>query len=194
MLGMIGMRVYRTKVTLVVLSILVLAGASAVLTMMCFVGARGVFKRLVISPIPQSVSDIRVDRCQISTAQDWLEGYQEKAIVLRFNVSKDDLSRIVKARGFKPWIPLEANRPWCQNGSIKCQHPRSQALDWDIDLYGPERQAPIWFDLDSEDWAHCDAYLLGEYEAFNGWADASLLFYSEKLGGAYLVNWIVLKK
>jgi hypothetical protein len=168
------------------LLLLLTAGASAVLMGMC-VSPRASFKRFVIRPIPQSVRNIKADRCQISTLQDRFDGYQEHAVVLRFEIRREDLFRIVAARRFKAWDSLK-DALWCCEGKIQFDHPESHATRRGIELYTPERQAPSWFDLDADNWSHCDAYVQGQYDEFRGWADASFLFYNEELGSAYLLS------
>ncbi len=107
--------------------------------------------------------------------------------MLRFDIGKDDLLRIVEARGFKPF-----DHVWCYEGTLYYGSDARAAST--IALYGPDREAPSWFDLNSDNWPYCDAYLLGETDRYSGLADASFLLYREQLGRAYLIKWVVIDR
>jgi hypothetical protein len=79
---------------------LLLAGGATFLGTRSYLGPSASFKRFVIRPIPGSVCNIKVDRRGISSLRDWLDGFRDNAIVLRFDINRECLSQIVAIRGF----------------------------------------------------------------------------------------------
>jgi hypothetical protein len=139
------------------------------------------FKRLVADPIPASVQEIRVDRSQISSLMERLNGFHEHAYVLRFTVNRKDLGQIVAAHGFKPWRSVE-----CLGSGIVRYKSSDQFLTY-INLYDETRQAPSWFDL--KEWTEFETYFTGRDKTGEINVDVSLLLYNERCGHAYFIKW-----
>ncbi len=108
-------------------------------------------------------------------------GYQECAVVLRFNISKDDLLGIVASRGFEP-----RESAGCLDGyldyEINDQHHTSIMLFRDR-----AGRSPNWFDL--EKWTGSETYITGQDTYEGDQLDVSLLLYNSQLSSAYLVRW-----
>jgi hypothetical protein len=170
----------RRLVVLALFSLLVASGTMA-LTGVPFVGARARFKRLVICPIPPSVRNIQVDRCQIAPLLRRLHGGQEYAFVFRFEISGEDLSRIVAAHAMMPW-----ESPKYAYGRLGYMEG-NEATPPSISLYRPRvREPPKWFDL--ENWTDAETYFAGELAHFPDWGQMSYLLYNEALGIAYWIT------
>lgn len=182
---MIGKSLRKSGFTAIALVTLILAAGATGLAIRACHDARGAFRRLVMCPVPPSVEDVKMDRCRASSSGQHLDGIQEDAVVLRFDISKDDVARIVAARGFKPLT----YKMWCYEGTVTYEEPEAR-IGGSFALYTPEHHAPRWFDLDHENWADFDAYWLGDQDKARGAADMSFLFYKEQFGRAYLVRWV----
>jgi hypothetical protein len=153
---------------------LLLAAGGTILAMRSFPGTRASFTDLVTRPIPRSVRNIKMDRCQISSLRDRWNGYREHAIILRFEIGRDDLLGIIEARGFTP----------VGGGSYMSEILAPIGDHWEIKL--PDQvhyRAPSWFDLAK--WCHPETYTLEEDDSMN----MSILFYNEQLGCAHLIRW-----
>jgi hypothetical protein len=171
------MRAIRFIVT--ILGLLLAAGALTLATVPRMNG-RLLFRRLLVHPIPRSVQHIKTDSCQISSLVDRLDGFREHAFVLRFEVNREDLSRIIAARGFKRWEDAKYSE-----GILR--YKSSDQFLTSIKLYNMRRQPPNWFDL--EQWTKFETYFVGKDETGLWTVDVSLLLYDEQRGCAYVIKW-----
>lgn len=137
------------------------------------------FERIVTYPIPESVHKITADRCQISSLLERLDGFRGYAYVLRFDISRDDLSQIIVRRGFKPWENVQYS-----HGILRYKDPNG--YNTNVELYVHGRSEPTWFDL--AEWRDFRTYYVGEEGVNLSWVDVDLLLYNEQLACAYLVK------
>ena len=143
-------------------------------------GARATFASQVIRPIPQSVQNIKMDRCPITPFMSRFQGTWERALVVRFDVSKEDLSRIVVTHGFMPWVTVE-----CTSGTLRYKTTDGSVTD--IRLYRERhRRSPSWFDL--EKWRDAETYFVGQATPDGHSVDVSLLVYNDQVGSAYFIR------
>lgn len=160
--------------------LLVLITGTIVLAVVTGTNGRWLFRRFVTISIPKSVQEIRTDKVQVSSFLDRFDGYRERAFVLRFKISREDVSRIVMKQGFKPWGHVS-----CKGGRVK--YETTDQLDEIIHLYDEGQAAPHWYDM--EDWQDIEAYILGVDEWGVVTVDVSLLLYSERRGIACFIKW-----
>jgi hypothetical protein len=184
------------KLALTILCALLAAGGGTFLAWELLLGPRATFRRLVIRPIPHSVRNIKVDRCQLSTRRERLYYRRENhAFVLRFDIDKEDFSQIVAARGFRllSWRSVQ-----CYEGTVVFGD-RDGTRDLklykgtlDVDEGGNPidvgLRRPGWFDLDTWE-GRFGGYRAGKDLPNEGWLDLSVLFYNEQLGSAFLIKW-----
>ena len=160
--------------------ILLLIIGTCILVIHLHIGGRLLFKRLVARPIPKSVHEIRVDRCQISSIVDRLDGFRERAFILRFKIDREDLARIIEGRGFQSWENAKYSK-----GNLR--YRSSDQFITNVKLYSANRDAPSWFDL--REWTEFETYFVGRDKIGLRNVDVSLLLYNEQLGSAYLIKW-----
>lgn len=141
-----------------------------------------IFRRFVLRPIPASVQEIRADHCEISHFIERLYGSRERAYVLRFSISQEDVLRIVATRGFKRWEPIQYS-----DGVLTFKD--TDGYEMGIELYTDGRSEPDWFDLAR--WEEWQTYYMGEDGIDLSWLDASLLLYNEQMASAYFVKYRV---
>jgi hypothetical protein len=167
---------------------LALVFATVACGMRFFVYPRTLFERHVIRPIPASVRNMKADIYNKATFWARRKGYQARASVVRFDISREDLLQIVAARGFKPWenVDYRANE-----GTLWYRMAGDPTTYTDAYLYrGRYAKPPSWFDLDKWQDTDMETYLTGQddYMKTNE-IDVSLLIYNSQLGSAYLIRW-----
>jgi hypothetical protein len=178
---MTGKSVHTRRFAEIAFLVLLVTVGATIIAMRSSIGAPALFRRLVIRPIPKSVQNMRLDRVQMATFGARLHGYRSRAYVLRFDISREDLSQIVATRGFEPW-----DNPTYTDGVLKYKTTKGSFAS--MYLYWPKlRPAPNWFDLEA--WTGFETYFIGQDQLILGRADVSLLLYDEQLGSAYLVKW-----
>jgi hypothetical protein len=168
-----------------VLLVLLLMVFATILVMRFFVTPRLSFKREVVRPIPRSVHDIRVNRCEISTLRGRLNGERQRAVVLRFAINMEHLSQIVAEHALK-----RVDYVKCANGRLEYGFRdglRARRFS-EIDLYRQDRRpASSWYDL--EQWTDIEAYVLERDFGTDYWMDVRLLLYSEQFRSAYFIRY-----
>jgi hypothetical protein len=178
-MSVIGRRM-RTKAAAIALSVLLFILGVTIVAVAPPVVVRETFKRHVIRPIPPSVHNIRMDRCQMASLWRRLHGRHEHAFVLRFDVRRKDLLQIVRAKGLKLQETIEyreGNHWYATQGYAFTFR----------DLYREKtRDPPRWFDLD--EWAGAEIYAAGQDTLMNARMDISYLFFNEQLGSAYVIR------
>lgn len=175
----VGKSMRAAKYVTIVLLLLAI-GSSGISMVADAAGARSLFRELVVSPIPESMREIRADRCQIARLKARLHGSHEVAYVLRFKINREDVARIVAARGF-----TVCRSPKYSKGELSCDLP--DHVWTDVKLYNVRRRAPRWFDLG--EWTECETYRTGVDMWPVGKLDLSYLIYNEQRGSAYLIKW-----
>ncbi len=125
-----------------------------------------IFKRYVLTPIPNSVADIRVDGHSF-----WGYWY-----VLKFDINRSDIDLLVASRPFQNVQNVSYER-----GSLNWElSPTHRA---GVALYArPGRTSPPWFT--PQLWAAPEAYVL---EQKNAQPNLQVLLYNETLGQAYFI-------
>ncbi len=177
-------KTHAVKLAVPILVALFLVVCGAILVMRFFVSPRLSFGRLVVKPIPSSVHDIKLNRCEMSTRRARLNGERQWAVVLRFAVSKDDLSQIIAAHALKRVDLTEYTYGRLQYGFRDGPNARHYS---EIELYKKRRPAPRWFDL--EQWRNIETYVLERDIDGEGWMDVWLLLYNEQSGSAYFIRY-----
>ncbi len=140
------------------------------------------FRRFVVQPIPGSVHRIEADHCQMSHLIG-LYGSREHAYVLRFLITREDLSHLIAARKFKQWEAAQYSK-----GVLRFKTTDKYYMD--IELYTEGRPQPGWFDLAK--WDAWETYYVGEDNVGLSWLDANLLLYNERLGSACYIKYIII--
>ena len=132
-----------------------------------------IFRDYILYPIPESVTNIRVDQPK---------KYSGYRYILRFNIKKSDLGRLIDSGPLK--------RVW----NVKY---KNGCLDWawntlnghtlngvTITVYDTKgSHEPEWFKL--EQWDNPEAYAF--VEDVNGCSNTKILIYNEKKGEAYFI-------
>lgn len=145
---------------------------------------RALFEQYILEPIPQSVTEIRVD--QPKTVRGY--GY-----VFRFGISKADLSQLLGSRPFEHIA-----------GMFVSDEGRCLGWDWErrehhatgglvFCAYQDDRYAPMpsWLS-DLGNWVNFDAYALQYMKERPGKTPTSILeilIYNETPGEAYFFAW-----
>jgi hypothetical protein len=157
-----------------VLAVLILAILVAVLVVKIPLPSR-LFRKAVLNPIPASVKNIRASRYVPILSN-------EHKYVLRFNISKEDLSLILRSRRFKKISSVEYNDGLLSYENV--QNVRSSFF-----LYDTYRgkSAPWWFRLG--EWKNFKAYVEGRIES--GFESVHILLYNEGQGEAYFIDYEV---
>jgi len=130
------------------------------------------FERYVLSPIPDSVTEIKANQTQA------VLGY---GFTFRFKISKEDLNLIVNSRLYK-----RATRMEYKDGIIMCNwDPTFGDMTSGLTtyVYPPSLHKPAWFEL--ETWDNPEAYAIYEVKEYqrNMW----ILAYNEDAGEAYFI-------
>jgi hypothetical protein len=185
------------RLAIVFFLLLLVAIVATLMAWEFLLGPRAAFRRLVLHPIPASVRNIKTDRCQLSTRADRLyRGRDEHAYVLRFDVSEEDLSRIIAGHGLEieSWQHME-----CYKGEIswppwRIKLYRAPDPNDDKDYLYPGCPRRSWFDLDSWfDLANWEGEprlrVAVDYRLANGYEELTLLCYNEHLAGAFFIKW-----
>lgn len=183
---MIGKTTHRMMFVAVSLLALALLIGMSVFAIRFSAGPRATFRRLAIRPIPQSVHRMKMDQFQITPFSRQPDMYCDRAVVLRFDISREDLLQIVRAREFKP----SASSMWFAGSAVweTGDQTAYQTLHT-VEVYKEKRrEPPHWFDL--EKWANPETYFLEQPDSDPAnWTDVTLVFYNEELGIAYLIKW-----
>lgn len=127
------------------------------------------FRRVVVDPIPRSVRNIRAHRHRRPDP-----GWEMHTYVLRFEVSNEDLSRIVTSGGFTQLADVE----YSLGGIVYQMTDRCYSS---FRLHVRED----WFDL--EQWRDFEGYIV-EQERPNSWYKARLLLHNEQARTAYFME------
>ena len=141
-----------------------------------------IFSKCVLSPIPKSVKDIKLDQ------QQYFSGY---IYVLRFNISKDDVVLIINSR---PFIELEGVT--YRLGSLYYERIKDPEIDTQKKLYNNNSvintplywssEPPEWFK--PNDWNNPKIYRyrtkLGKANTYS----TKVLIFNEQLGEAYFIE------
>ncbi len=125
-----------------------------------------VFKTYVLDPIPDSVTNIKADQPR------WFRGY---IYVLKFNINRDDLTKIIESRPFeRAWYPKY------NYGSIDCSWDIGNTAD--VIVYHPQsrHRIPKWFSPEWPDLKPSDEYKFIKKE--DGNIDVELIK-NDKLSG-----------
>jgi hypothetical protein len=129
------------------------------------------FKRYIIDPIPETVTNIRADQPKR------LWGYR---YTFRFNIAREDVAKIVDSRPFKQI----SNANYKDNGHLEWEWDASR---WgEVIVYHPrsDHARPEWFTLGL--WDNPEAYAFvatREHDHKDTW----VLLYNEKDGEAYFI-------
>lgn len=173
----------RTAIFVTLLCIVVLL---ITLTVVAFLPARSVppadlFRRVVMRPIPGSVQAIKADICYESSLRDHLTGWREHTYLLRFAISKEDLSKILAAEPFTELGQVEYTWKGLRYGvsGKPCGGFRVYRMD------APE---PDWLDL--QQWQDARIWIVEE-EVRGSWYKARVLLYREPVGHAYFIEYEV---
>lgn len=178
-MGMTGMNTRMKKVTVALAACSSILGLTIVL-LLPSVNAGATFRRYVLCPIPESVKHIEIGRCQRATLWLRLHGWRDQAVVLGFDINREDLLRIVAARGFK----LDERSGYADDSHWYSTGGYSARFD-DLFRRGRTREAPDWFDLPM--WTGAEIYILGSHTSAGARIDVSYLLFNERLGRAFLI-------
>jgi len=132
------------------------------------------FQRIVMSPIPESVRDIRAS-CPIDRRRD---GMSDHTYILRFDISKEDLSKVIVSSNFVEWKVRYYD--FCLD------YTAPDGVGSGVKLYATSREVPDWFDL--RGWKNFAAYYSGVEAHVDMFIKARLLLYNEQFGRAYFVD------
>ncbi len=135
------------------------------------------FERVVIQPIPRSVKNIHVARPRNSLVDSGARTY-----VLRFDIAKEDVSKILRSDTFTELDRVEyafgvLHYAVVADGTVQAAGIELYETAW--------RRAPSWFGLPQ--WTSFEAYI-AEKETSGSRYKARLLFYNEEVGVAYFVE------
>ena len=131
------------------------------------------FERVVLSPIPESVKDIRVS-CPLDIRG---RGMSDHTYILRFEISREDLSKIIASGNLVEWKVEYYDF---------CLDYTADGIGAGVKLYKTNREVPDWFDLGQ--WNGFTAYYAGIERPSDMYVTAQLLLYNEPLGRAYFVD------
>jgi hypothetical protein len=179
------------KLALTILAVVLLTAGATALLWEFVLSPRAAFRRFVMHPIPRSVRNIKADHWQLFTRSERMyQGVDGHDYVLRFDISRDDLSRIIEARGLKiePWERVECREGMIRGGGtfIKLYRGPNDPTEEEDPLY-PVRPRPSWYDLDSwEDSPGNCAAVKDEHR--HGCTDTVFLLYNDQLGSAFFVR------
>ena len=137
------------------------------------------FESVVISPIPESVRDINVS-CPLDERR---HGQITRVRVLRFDIGREDLSKVIASGGFVEWTV---------NYRDFYLDYRANGIGLTVPLYATDGEVPDWFDL--RQWKGFTAYYAGDSRPIDMYIKAHLLLYNEQLGRAYFVDYDVIVK
>ena len=161
---------------ILVLSIVV-AVLLYVLSAIWKINAINLFRQYVYYPIPESVSQIKVDKPMSRGGY----GY-----VFRFNIKREDFETIRKSRSFRKIVNIDY---------LKGEGLYWYWEDWDITKPGGEQgisfsmyalvRKPSWYDLPT--WVNPEAYALWNVDT-NKNVDIQVLLYNSNLRQAYFVT------
>jgi hypothetical protein len=185
------------KLPVVGLVLLTVGMAGAFLAWEFAFSPRAAFRRYVVHPIPRSVRNIRVDHTWKTPLSSRLQSYLRRSVfVLRFDISKEDLQRILGSREFRVCKSCSCT----EGGTVKYVITRISYTTFRghdeintsnepmyIYLWPVGRPVPSWFDLDK--WTEPNGYMAGQDYMSPGWVDVSLLVYNEQLGSAYMIKY-----
>jgi len=180
-------RLSRRTVLLIIL--MVLSSIGILLIALMFVPMRSpsmrspspadLFQRIVIHPIPDSVQAIEADVCHQSSLKDRLTGWRHHEYLLRFDISKEDISNVLTSGSFR-----ELGFVGYNSGVLVLGVTNRDAGHFV--LYETEEEEPAWFDL--EQWKDTKAWI-AEEERKGSWYKAHVVLYSEHLGRAYFLEY-----
>jgi len=178
-------RIRRHKVLLVLSMVLLILAAASVLPTKRKPSAEALFKQVVIDPIPQSVKDIKA-----SIPLDKRErGRAEHTYILRFDVSREGVLKIVASRSFVEQTIIYTTieqRLYLSNLSLDYIGPDSNVVWPGVMLYATSRDMPDWFDLPQ--WKGFTAHYAGTQRPIDNYIKTHVLLYNEHLGRAYFVD------
>jgi hypothetical protein len=179
------LRIRRHKLLLVLPVVLLILAAASVLLTKRKPSAEALFKQVVIDPIPESVKDIKA-----SIPLDKRErGHTEHTYILRFAISREDLSKIITSGNFvEQKIIYKATDQDLHllNLSLDYIVPNSNVVWPGVTLYATNRDVPDWFDLPQ--WNGFKAYYTGTEQPVDMYVKAHVLLYNERLGRAYFID------
>ncbi|MBP7050711.1 MAG: hypothetical protein KBE65_06835 [Phycisphaerae bacterium] len=140
--------------------------------------SQSLFRAALVSPIPESVTDIRVDRVG-GFFVDSVVNPSCHTYIMRFNISVKDFSRVLAASAFSTlgWVEYES-------GSLHFGMTRN--VGGSIELYGTRwNREPGWFDLGQ--WKGYEAYIM-EQEVPTSWYKVRVLVYDRLATRACLIE------
>jgi len=164
-------------VSVALLSLVILLAAGALVGLSLKSSRTSLFEKLVISPIPESVHGIKIDQ-RYSFWRRLTSSGELSTYLLRFDISRGDLDRVIAFRSLTEWPSVEYTF-----GGVYYRLPNGKKKD--IHLYW-SRQRPRWFDL--HEWKSFTAYYAGDEGGAKSWRRVRLLLYNERLGRAYFVK------
>jgi hypothetical protein len=129
-----------------------------------------VFRKVVLSPIPASVRQIRADH------KWWLNQY---SYILRFAISPEDVALLVRSGPFEELAFVRYDRGYFDYGNTRLSSTSINVYA----VYNGERE-PEWLDLSK--WTQCRVYV-AEVEGPDMY-NVRLLLYDEGRGEAYFVR------
>ena len=164
--------------------LMVLSGTGVLLIALMFVPMRSpspadLFQRIVIHPIPDSVQAIEADVCHQSSLKDRLTGWRQHEYLLRFDISKEDISSVLTSGSFSELGFVG------YNSGVLVLGVTNRDVGHFV-LYETEEEEPAWFDL--EQWKDTKAWI-AEDELKGSWYKAHVVLYSEHLGRAYFLEY-----
>ncbi|MBN1803992.1 MAG: hypothetical protein JW837_01955 [Sedimentisphaerales bacterium] len=145
-----------------------------------------IFKKYVIKPIPESVTDIKMDK--LSPGGLFASGLK---YVMHFKISKKDVALILKSRAFKEyeWITYKKGTPWdelCWGNKLKVNHQEhkiSGTNSHEMIVYKDSEQPPEWFR--PNDWDKPKVYSISEKWGRSRRYRTNVLIFNEDLEEAY---------
>lgn len=175
MLNISKMKSLKSRKLLIVLAVLFLCSTMFLIYSKLLKPPK-LFRRYVLNPIPESVTNIKAD--QVGA----FRGYQ---FVFRFDINRADLDLIIKSRPFR-----EAKITDYLGGGglylvfrVGSFYPEGQSFG----IYGAKRHKPSWYTLES--WEKPETYALVKEEKVKGedTIDIQVLIYNTKLEQAFFI-------
>ncbi len=163
-----------------IVALTVLFCSGVLLVALVFVATRSsspaeLFRNIVIRPIPRSVQNIEADVCYQSSRWDRLTGWDQHEYLLRFDISEEDLSKVLASDSFRELGFVRYNSDVLILGVTYRDGGH-------FDLYETKEKEPAWLDLGQ--WKDTKAWI-AEEERNGSWYKARLVLYNEHLGKAY---------